>query len=89
MAKCLPHCSHLYFSGLEVLRFVLPSLFNKESTVNDLIYVSGKDISEHVDEAGDTGGEQQSLYDDESPDDFILRSKGDSSSLQWTLPPNK
>ena len=80
MAKYFPHSSHLYFWYLVELMFDLPSLLSKESTVNDLIYGSGKDISEHVDEDGDIGGEKEHSLE-ESELDFKLRSNGSSSCL--------
>ena len=78
VAKCFPHSSQLYLGYLVQLTFDLPSLHSKESTVNDLIYDSGKDISEYVDEAGDIGGESEHSLE-ESESDLKVRSNGVSS----------
>ena len=78
VAKYFPHSSQLYFSFLQEVTFDLPSLHSKESTVNDLIYDSGKDISEYVDEAGDIGGESEHSLE-ESESDLKVRSNGVSS----------
>ena len=59
VAKCFPHSSQLYLGYLVQLTFDLPSLHSKESTVNDLMCGSGRDISEHVDDVGDIGGERE------------------------------
>ena len=59
VAKYFPHSSHLYFWYLGELTFDLPSLLNKESTVNDLIYGLCKDISEQVDEDEEIVGERE------------------------------
>ena len=59
VAKNFPHSSHLYFENFVELIFDLPSLHNRESTVNDLMWGSGTVISEHVDDVGDIGGESE------------------------------
>ena len=61
--------------------FDLPSLHSKDSTVKDLMYGAGEDISEDIDdEAGDNGGEREHSLE-ESEQDLKLRSSGDSSYL--------
>ena len=65
MAKCFPHCSHLCLdtSGLELI-FDLPSLFNMESTVKDLIEQIGGDRDDEDDTdtsevVGERGGDKE------------------------------
>ena len=77
-AKYFPHSSHLYFEYLVEFTFDLPSLQSIESTVNDLITGSGTEISEHVDDVGDTGGESEHSLE-ESEKALKLRSNGASS----------
>ena len=68
VAKCFPHCSHLCLdtSGLELI-FDLPSLFNMESTVKDLIEQTGGDRDDEDDTddtdtsevVGERGGDKE------------------------------
>ena len=79
VAKYFPHSSHLYLEYFVELTFDLPSLHSRESTVKDLMRGSGREISEHVDDVGDIGGESEHSLE-ESEHDLKLRSSGVSSS---------
>ena len=42
----------------------LPSHAKKESTVKDLMYASGNDMSETIEDAGDIGGDKEQLLEE-------------------------